>query len=47
MDQLHSPISPTEQSPKQLLLSVFTQVHLEKPVIDPSFVGIVSFHGND
>jgi hypothetical protein len=22
-------------------------VHLEKPVIDPSFVGIVSFHGDD
>jgi hypothetical protein len=25
----------------------YKKVHLEKPVIDPSFVGIVSFHGND
>jgi hypothetical protein len=25
----------------------YIKIHLEKPVIDPSFVGIASFHGND
>jgi hypothetical protein len=50
MGRSHSPTSPTEQSPKELLLSVYTQIQegsSGKPMMDPSFVGIVSFRGDD
>jgi hypothetical protein len=51
MGRSHSPTSLTERSPKELLLSVYTQryktVYLEKSVIDPLFVGIVSIRGDD
>jgi hypothetical protein len=50
MGRLHSPNSPKERSPKELLLSVYTQIQegsSGKLVIDPLFLGIVSFSGDN
>jgi hypothetical protein len=50
MGQSHSPTSPTED-PLKYYCCLFTHryktVHLEKSVIDPLFIGIVSFRGDD
>jgi hypothetical protein len=48
MGQSHSPTSLTAQSPKELLVSVYTQIQegssgaSDQPIV----VGIVSFHGD-
>jgi hypothetical protein len=50
MGRSHSPTPLTEQSPKEyccLFTHRYKTVYLEKLVIDPSFVGIVSFRSDD
>jgi hypothetical protein len=49
MGQSHSPTSLTAQSPKELLVSVYTQIQevsSGKASDQPIVVGIVSFHGD-